>query len=161
MLTQERLKELLNYDQETGVFTWQVSNHNSIKAGSIAGTISHGYIRIKILNSSYRAHRLAWLYMTGSWPIDQIDHIDGNKQNNSFINIRQASHSQNQRNKPIQKNNNSGYKGVTWHKRLQKWQAQLRHNKKTYYIGVFKDLELAAEAYKNLAVIMQNEFFKN
>jgi hypothetical protein len=88
MLTQQRLKELLHYDPENGVFTWKVGRGN-MKPGSLAGVLSsHGYRVISIENKPQYAHRIAWLYMNGEWPTHQIDHIDGNRSNNAFANLR-------------------------------------------------------------------------
>ena len=95
MLTGSRLEQLLNDDQETGIFTWR-GGHKKVRAGMIAGTPDKdGYICIKIDQIMYKAHRLAWLWMTGDWPTEEVDHKDLDKSNNRFGNLREATHSQN------------------------------------------------------------------
>src|SRR4029450_2313606 len=115
-LTAERLRELLDYDPETGDFTWKV-NRRCVRSGSVAGNVNcvDGYCYIGVDARRYHAHRLAWLYIKGAWPNDQIDHINGNKADNRFANLRQATHSQNQANGGRYSNNASGYNGVTLH----------------------------------------------
>lgn len=97
MLTQERLKELLDYDKNTGLFTWKIYKGRVTK-GYIAGTICRGYINIKIDNKLYKAHRLAWLYMYGKLPDMVIDHIDSDKTNNKISNLRDVSIAYNNQN---------------------------------------------------------------
>ena len=86
MITQEELKELLDYNPETGLFTWNV--YNNIKNKTTAGTFNDGYIQIKIKQKIYQAHRLAWLYVYGEWPKGQIDHINGIRDDNRIENLR-------------------------------------------------------------------------
>src|ERR1044071_2910394 len=125
-LTQQRLRELLSYNPEMGEFWW---NHNPAwracmnarMAKKPAGTIhSFGYRILRIDGKLYRAGRLVWLYMTGEWP-EVIDHIDLDRANDKFNNLRDATYSQNGQNKRKQSNNTSGYKGVTYHKAAGKW----------------------------------------
>ena len=99
-LTQEYLKSILEYNPETGLFIWLKQVSNRIKSGSTAGTIrSDGYVKIIINRKIYFAHRLAWLYMTGKWPEDLVDHKDNIKHNNIWENLREANHSQNNKNR--------------------------------------------------------------
>ena len=156
-LTQARLKELLHYDQGTGKFTWLVGRL-CIRKGSIAGTTDiQGYRVVKIDGKSYKAHRLAWLYMVGGWPLDEIDHINTDRADNRWVNLRAATHGQNQANSRVQKNNTSGYKGVAWAKRQRRWRAQIRTNNKTKNLGYFKDISVAAAKYAEAA---ENTFGK-
>lgn len=150
-LSQSELKDLLHYNPDTGVFTWNKSI-SRIKKGDIAGSINinaDGYkrIRIEIKRKKHQAHRLAWFYMYGRWPINQIDHIDGNPLNNRILNIRECSNSENQQNRSLNKNNNSGYFGVTFHKPTGKFQSQIRKNGKNKYLGRFDNPEEAHKAY--------------
>lgn len=124
MITQEQLKLILNYDPETGEFNWLVKPRNRASIGGVAGHLrKNGYREISIKGKKYYAHRLAWLYMTGSWPKEHIDHINGNPSDNRFCNLREATRSQNMHNQGVCSNNTSGYKGVCWHKSNQKWEA--------------------------------------
>lgn len=99
-LTQEYLKSILHYAPETGIFTWIVCLSNRAKIGSIAGTIrNNGYSKINIGGQLYYAHRLAWLYMTGKWPKEHVDHKDNVRANNKWKNLREATYSQNNKNR--------------------------------------------------------------
>jgi len=139
VLTQERLKELLHYNPETGIFIWLISKAKWLKAGDIAGCIrSDGYISIRSDGRSYYAHRLAWLYMEGRWP-SEIDHIDHDNTNNKWINLREVSHSENLRNRSMFKNNRSGVIGVCWNDCSNKWKAQIVVDGKTIHLGLFVD----------------------
>lgn len=98
-LTAESLRELLHYDPQTGIFTWRVTRGN-LKACSRAGSMKEdGYIRVCIGERRYHAHRLAWLYVTGDWPVEEIDHINRNKADNRFTNLRPATRSTNEQNR--------------------------------------------------------------
>src|SRR6266704_128840 len=98
MLTQQRLKELLSYDPLTGVFLWRVKRCNKMP-GDVAGcNKNRNYTVVYVEGKSYRAHRLAWFYMTGEWPATFLDHRDMNKHNNAWENLRLATKSQNQAN---------------------------------------------------------------
>jgi hypothetical protein len=159
MITQEQLKELLNYNPETGVFTW-VSARGNLKAGSEAGTVDYqGYIRISINNKRYRAHRLAWIYVYGEISVSEIDHINGNKQDNRILNLRLATRSQNEANKPRTRVNLSGYKGVS-HTRNNHWSAQIMVNKRFIHLGIYSTAEEASAAYRIAAYEYFGEFAK-
>lgn len=146
-LTAARLRELLHYDPETGVFTWLVSNTKRVRVGGIAGcTSDHGYIRIAIDGVQHRAHRLAWLYMTGEWPAHQIDHINGTRDDNRIKNLRQATDAQNRQNlrKP-RSDNRCGMLGVCANR--DRWRAVIQVGGKFKHIGTFDTPELAGAAY--------------
>ena len=147
---QEDVINLLNYDCATGVFTWKP--RRGVKAGVPLGTDNgHGYKRITVLGKSYYAHRLAWLYMHGEIPDCQIDHIDGNKANNSISNLRKATPSQNQHNHCIaQSNSKSGIQGVSWHKKARKWQSHIKINGEKKYLGLFYSKYDAKNAYEEI-----------
>ncbi|MFP3652303.1 MULTISPECIES: HNH endonuclease signature motif containing protein [Burkholderia] len=123
-LTAERARELLNYDPATGEFRWKVTRNNRTRAGSVAGAKEvQGYHVIKIDGRTYKAHRLAWLIVTGAWPTSQIDHIDHDRSNNRFSNFREATNQENHRNKRMRRINTSGVTGVNrvgnkWHARI-------------------------------------------
>lgn len=156
MITQERLKELLDYDPESGIFTWKKTRkgvftwkktRKGVSAGSMAGRHTHsGYIIIKLDQKAYRAHRLAWLYVHGSFPEAEIDHINRCKDDNRIANLRAATRSENLQNRPKQSNNTSGAPGVSWHNQNQKWRAQITHLGRQIHIGYYNTLEEAAIA---------------
>lgn len=161
-LTQERLKELFEYNPETGFFVCKTSRPGGAKPGDRAGyTKSDGYRCIKIDRRAYLEHRLAWLYMTGTWPEMLIDHIDTNKANNGWSNLRSASYLQNQHNRKAQKNVFSGLKGVyrrTDAKRSKPWHSCIRIDGVLKHLGSFTNPEEAHEAYKSAAVTYFGEF---
>ena len=137
-ITQKELKDRYYYNPENGEFHSLIRNYATNKP---AGHLDpQGYIRIGLLNKSYKAHRLAWLYMTGEWPKQQIDHKDRNKSNNSFINLREATNSQNMFNRKL---NTKQTSGVIWHKATGKWAVVISINKVRKHLGLFSDLELA------------------
>lgn len=147
MITQDKLKGLLNYNPDTGVFTW-VNARGNLKAGSVAGTVDYqGYVRISINERRYRAHRLAWLYVHGETLTVEIDHINGIKSDNRISNLRTATRSQNEANKIKTQKNTSGYKGVSWHKNDKKWVAHITINQKLKCLGSFSTREEAHKAY--------------
>lgn len=162
ILTQARLKELLHYNPATGVFTWIISRKYNATAGTIAGGVdSYGYSRIRVDNTRHRAHRLAWLYMTGEWPANAIDHINGVRNCNIFANLREATTAQNNINVGIRKDNTSGYKGVTWRKSTNRWLAQASINGKVTHLGSFKTPELASKAYQEITQKHFGDFYRN
>lgn len=146
MITQAELKNRLNYDPITGVFTWKIANGNRVAVGDVAGSYTgHGYIRIIIDKKSYRAHRLAWLYMTGNWPSDQIDHINHKRDDNRFCNLRECSNSENSQNRSKQSNNKSGCVGISWVPNRNKWAAYIDVDGKRISLGRYETLEKAKQ----------------
>ena len=148
-LTAGKLRELLHYEPETGIFTWKVGSANQVKAGNIAGSPTGlGYLRIVLQRRGYQAHRLAWLYVYGNWPEGQLDHINRNRSDNRISNLREVSNKQNQQNRSKPSNNSSGHPGVFWHKQHARWQAYITHNQKKAHLGCFTDIEEAVAARK-------------
>ena len=138
MLTQERLKERLDYDPDTGVFV-------SLGTGDSIGVHDEGYVRITMKDrKKHYAHRLAWLYVHGKWPEGDIDHIDRNKSNNAISNLRDVPRAINIFNAPSRQDNTSGCTGVTWCKAKQKWKVRLR----TKSLGYYTDFDAAVAARK-------------
>ena len=149
MITQARLKELLTYDPETGYFTRNV-NVKGANAGERAGTITaKGYIAIGIDRKHYLAHRLAFLYMTGQWPKELVDHKDTIKINNKWENLREATNSQNKRNVGARKTNKSGLKGIM--KTNAGFAVTLR-------LGVYPSLEEATKIYNKAVELFHGDF---
>ena len=146
-LTAERLRAVLQYNQDTGVFTRLQATANAVKVGEIVGNDGgRGYLRARIDGRSYRLHRLAWLYMTGSWPANQIDHIDGQRSNNAWANLRDVDGAVNQQNRrSMNRTNKSGLLGVR--QSGSRWTAQIEINGRTKYLGTFSTRESAHAAY--------------
>ncbi len=157
-LTIERLRECLSYDSNTGVFTWLLSGAGWVRPGDVAGWESHGYRRIHIDKKYYYAHRIAWFYIHGEWPKEQIDHIDGDRCNNRIVNLRAATNSENAYNKKMTRRNTSGHKGVYFHKAAKKWTAMIRSKSGHIYLGLYKTKELAHAAYADAAMKYHGEF---
>lgn len=140
MITQSELKELFRYDPETGLFTRLVYRSPNAKIGYIAGTIGvAGYIQIKINMQLYQAHRLSWLYMTGEWPENDIDHENHKRSDNRWKNLREVTRAENLKNKSLGKNNTSDVMGVHWEKSFKKWTAYIAMNNKRIFLGRFFD----------------------
>lgn len=147
-LNQCRLSELLWYDQNTGIFIRRIGFGN-VRSGSAAGSKSNdGYMMTMIDGRRYANHRLAFLYVTGMFPDGQVDHINGNRSDNRFSNLRVVSNAENAQNVGgPQRNNKSGFFGVSWHKLANKWQAQIAVSGCSRHLGLFHSPEDAYRAY--------------
>lgn len=160
MLTQERLKEVLAYDPETGLFTWLVSR-GRVRAGDIAGCINpDGYRIVKIDGISHLAARLACFYMTGCWPLIEMDHIDRDEANDRWGNLRQATRVQNLANRGAFSKNSLGLKGVTRLDRLvsKPFAARIQIDGQVMHLGYFESAGLAGAAYMRALVARFGEF---
>lgn len=151
LLTVERLKEMLSYNPDTGSFTWIASRRpgrwNNKSAG---GVNSDGYIMVSCFGQSYLAHRLAWLYMKGTWPGHQVDHKNGKRADNRWENLRAATNRFNQENlRKARKDNSCGVLGVSHDKRAKKnpWRACITVDSKKECLGRFATPEEAHEVY--------------
>lgn len=161
-ITQERLKQVLHYDPGTGIFTWKVPSGRRVKAGQVAGSPTYkGYVRIMVDNCSKRAHNLAWLYVYGEWPKDQLDHINRVKTDNRIANLRESSPLLNQRNLSKACNNTSGVTGVTWSRKESKWVAQIVDNHKATRLGAFEDFNEAVSARKAAELRLWGSYLDN
>ena len=159
MITQSQLKELIHYCPDTGVFT-RISSPYKAKLGVIKTCSNgNGYFQITLLGKAYLAHRLAWLYMHGKFPEEQLDHINGNKIYNRLLNLREATHAENMQNVGAQRNNKSGFKGVSYYKRYSKWRARIRADGKLTHLGHYNTPELASQAYEAAAKTIHGVFY--
>lgn len=155
MISQSDLKALLEYNPETGVFTWRNKMRGPVNAGDVAGRQKpNGYLSIKAQQKDYYAHRLAFLYMTGDWPPEHVDHINGDRCDNRWGNLRPATVSQNLGNTGKHARNTSGFKGVSIHKKTGLWRARLGRET----IGYFKTPEEAHVVYSHAAKNYFGEF---
>ncbi|MFL4411959.1 HNH endonuclease [Citrobacter portucalensis] len=152
------IRDLIDYNPENGVLTAKV-NFSGRQAGSVIGSQTwQGYYAFSLFGKKCFAHRLAWLLHYGEWPSQPIDHINGIKTDNSIRNLRLCSLSQNQFNKPTQKNNTTGVKGVYWNKRDKRYVASVQFNGKKYSAGHHKDIDSAKEAVMKLREKLAGEF---
>lgn len=148
-LSQDELKSQLNYCADTGVFTWNVTK-NRVSKGDIAGfKTAKGYLSTKIFGKAYRLHRLAWFYVYGKWPNDQIDHVNGIRTDNRISNLRNATPAENAQNRCLATlpNRSSKKLGVSVNKVSGKYQARMVVNGKYFYFGTFDNEEEASSAY--------------
>ena len=159
-LTAQRVREVLDYDPKSGLFTWRVRKARRVQIGDIAGSINkiHNRRMIKLDGVKYRASRLAWLWMTEEWPPKgyEVDHKDGNSLNDRWRNLRLATHSQNICNARRRSDNSLGFKGVTRHRN--KFRAYISRNGQQIVLGSFDTPELAHRAYKWAARRHYGEF---
>jgi len=147
LISLDELKEILLYNENTGDFTWKIKSKRR-NVGDIAGYFdSQGYLKITIKGIKLRGHRLAWFYFYGAYPDGIIDHIDGNPKNNSIVNLRVGTLSQNQENRKLNSNKKLRFIGVSYHKDSNTYLARIRVNKILNHIGCFKYPEDAYEAY--------------
>jgi hypothetical protein len=154
MITQSELKQILDYNPDTGIFTWKINCRNS-KLGKVAGCMHHtGYICITINQKQYQLHRLAWLYMHGETPKNQIDHINCIKDDNRIINLRECTIKQNAFNRKISVTNTSGVKGISFNKHLKKWTAYINGKG----LGYFSDINEAKDILMKKRIELHNEF---
>lgn len=149
MISAQELRNILQYDQETGVFTWMKKISYKAVIGNMAGSINKdGYRVISIFGRKYYGHRLAYLYMEGEWPDDLIDHINLDPSDNRWKNIRPANKSQNAANTSKSSGNSTGFKGVSLHAKAGKFQSHIYVNGKSKYLGLFDSPEDAHAAYQ-------------
>ena len=147
MLTQKRLKELLEYNPETGIFIRKTAIAQ-VKAGSIVGYSQSGYLAARLDASPYYLHRLAWIYVHGYFPKDQIDHINCIRKDNRIVNLREATDAENRQNMPnLRKDNVTGFTGVSPHKATGKFRARVKINGKEIHLGLFETKEQAYEIH--------------
>ena len=160
----EHLREELHYDPEDGDFYWKRTRcgPKRVDADGVdnrAGSPrKDGYIGISALGFKYLAHRLAWFYVKGEWPSEYLDHINGDRTDNRIENLREVNAQQNNRNRPVHKNNESGYRGVSFDKVKNKWVSRIVHNYRQNVLGYFDKIEDAVVAYERAAAELHGEY---
>lgn len=160
-LTQDRVRELLDYDPLSGNFTWRKRTSNRIKVGEVAGVrAGNGYVYIALDNYRLLAHRVVWFYVHGEWPKEQLDHINRDRSDNRLANLRLASMSENACNGVLRSTNTSGFRGVSLDKRKtkKKWLAQIVKDGKQHSLGYFLTKEEAYDAYREAAQRLHGAF---
>lgn len=158
MVTQVRLKELLDYSSDTGIFRWRIAR-GRVKPGDIAGSLHKktGYWQLMLNHKHYLAHRLAWFWLYGQWPNGDLDHKNSARTDNWISNLREGTPSQHSAHA---KGRRDGLKGVSWHKRNKKWQARIRKNGKQIFLGMFDTEAAGHESYWAAAQRLYGEFAK-
>jgi hypothetical protein len=144
--TLERLREVLRYDPETGIFTWLVMMSSRALPNQAAGCRSNGYRQIRLDGGIYLSHRLAWLYVYGEWPDKEIDHVNGDKSDNRIANLRLATRTQNCCNVRRRRTNKSGTPGVSWFPQTQRWRARIVVDRREVSLGYFRSKQDAIAA---------------
>lgn len=166
-LTQELLRELIEYSPDTGVFVWRRRDGarpewNNRYAGHVAGYFRpDGYVILSFYKQRYLAHRVAWLYVHGHWPADEIDHADGDPSNNRLANLREATAQQNNRNRAPNRTTGSGIKGVGWYRVTKRWMAQIKVNRKKIWLGYHVRFEDAVAARRAAEARYFGEFVRS
>ncbi len=150
-INQSRLKKLLSYNSKTGIFTNLTNRSSMARKGCVSGCkIPNGYIVISLDHKQYFAHRLAFLYMEGYMPENQVDHINRIKHSNKWENLREVSRSCNAKNSKKRSDNKSGITGVSWFKRDEKWSVRIKIKDRYLHVGLFENKIEAAEARWNV-----------
>jgi hypothetical protein len=159
MITQDELKELYEYNKDTGIFTARVHRSSRAVAGSVVSSRCGDYLIVCIKNKKYLAHRLAWLYVYGKLPTKFIDHINGKKDDNMINNLRECTKAQNQVNIGKLANNTTGFKGVSFVKENNNYRARIKIGNKYKHLGVRKTAEEASLLYEKEANKVHGEFY--
>jgi len=158
-ITADYVRQIFAYDENSGNLIWKnrpiehfatqraCGTWNKRFAGKRAGHITAaGYILIEISGKPFLAHRLVWLYVNGNWPNNQIDHINGIRQDNRIFNLRDVLHKTNGKNTKMPSHNTSGHIGVSFHKKAKKWRAYIKVNQKNLHLGIFNSKADAIKA---------------
>lgn len=173
-LSSKALRHIFHYDCMSGEIYWKnVYRYNSRKGGyvkcvnssfigkTVFNNIRNGYLVDIVFGKHCTSHRLAWALHYGEWPLEYIDHINGDKSDNRIYNLRLASASENGYNRTRNKNNTSGFKGVTWCKKIMKWKSSIMKDRKRIHIGVFSSVNEARDAYVRASIEICGEFRNN
>lgn len=150
-ITATQLREILEYDPKTGIFTWAKRISSKTRVGAVAGSLSgEGYARLKIFNREYYQHRLAWLYVYGRWPKLEIDHINGCRTDNRICNLRDVPRSLNMQNRMSanKTNKSTGLLGVTYRESSKTYHPKIGVGGQRIALGTFRTAESASAAYR-------------
>lgn len=158
------IRDFISYDPQTGTFRWIAvppGPVGKIRIGEVAGwETPSGYRMVGFLGEKYWAHHLAWFFVHGVWPPEEIDHRNGVDKGDGIANLRLANRPQNAANASLRSDNTSGFKGVTFNKRVQKWVAQIYVSGQGIGLGYFDEPKDAADAYDDAAIYYFGEFAK-
>ncbi len=158
MITQEYLKSILHYDPDSGIWTWKVRKRTRIRIGDQAGTLNQdGYTVIKFDGKIYRSGRLAFFYMTGNWPDNEVDHINTDISDDSWGNLREATSTQNKMNRRVRCDSKLGVKGISLLPGG-KYRASIKIEGKYHHLGTFEKLEDAVAARNKVAASVHGDF---
>ena len=146
-MTQELLREYVDYDEVTGIVTWKKKTGSNIIGVEVGSYMTNGYKSVGILKESMLVHRLIYLYMTGTLP-QQVDHINQVRDDNRWCNIQASTNKKNSRNHTLRSTNTSGWTGVSWGKRENKWRARIMVDGVEKYLGTYYTIEEAVKARK-------------
>lgn len=162
MITHEYLLQLLHYEPSTGALTRKIKTSNRVKIGDVVGCKNRdGYLVTRIGDILYYNHRLAWFYVHGDWPDEEIDHRNGVRDDNRLINLRRASRKQNARNSRKPSSNSSGVKGVSWCKIMNKWFAYVGVDNQRVKVGYFDSLDDAEKSVSCTRKNIHGQFANN
>lgn len=147
--TPQELQAAFDYDPSTGVLRWKIRPAQRMHVGDVAGGLkADGYVGIRLRGKTHQAHRVAWAIVAGTWPTGDVDHIDGDKANNRWSNLRDVSEAVNMQNqRRAQRGNQSGHLGVHWHPRRNEWRAVIKVDGRNRQIGAYKTADEASAAY--------------
>lgn len=159
--TFKRVREVLNYDKESGLFKRLLApgKRQDLVGAQAGGKVGNGYVLVAVDGKQYYAHRLAWLFVHGRWPPQQIDHINGVRDDNRLCNLRLATAAQNNFNRRGKTRKTSEYKGVYWHSKAEKWTSSIQVKGKQIYLGIFVDPKLAHFEYIKAAKKYYGEYY--
>ena len=155
MVTQQEIRTLMVYNAATGEATWVRGKWKGHKVGT---PLPSGYVQVRVKGRSYQLHRVIWLWMTGEWPVAQVDHKDGDRANNRWDNLRLATHTQNQWNTGTRSDNSSGFKGVTRPRGRTKWHAYINESGRRKFLGSYPTAEEANQAAIAARQVAHGEF---
>ena len=152
------LRSLYNCDFDAGKITHKHGKRGAQNGANVGSVSNDGYRRVTYAGKSFAAHRVVWAMYYGEWPLDVLDHKDGNRDNNSIGNLRIANPGLNAANRKKHRNSAARLKGVSWHKKCKKWQSQVKCGNNSYYLGLFKTEEEANLAYARKATELFGDF---